>query len=121
MCPRCESALTVETDGNGRLRDVCTNTNCGRKFARDPGTAPPARGVAEKCRVEGCPGTLDAAGACACCTKRNEWMRANTPKKECEICTGDITGQRGRKVCLACKPFAQRLSVQKSIAKKKRG
>lgn len=121
-CPRCQSSLTVETDGNGRLRDVCTNTSCARKFARDPGEGASASRVAQKCGVEGCPGTLDANGGCACCAKRDAWMRANTPKKECQICTGDITGgRRGSKYCHACKPFAQKVNVAKAHNSKKKG
>jgi hypothetical protein len=101
-CPYCNGRLeTITQRGKpvkrcatcGRSPDPSTNGKAdpsptpasSRAFADlAPGSAP------RPCRVEGCPGTLDVGGLCACCAKRAAWELAHAPIRTCEICDGRI-------------------------------
>jgi hypothetical protein len=72
-----------------------------------------------RCKVDGCPGVLDASGRCPCCVKRAAWLEQNIPKRHCEICGGTLTRKRALKFCDACKPVALRVNVH--LAKQPRG
>lgn len=49
---------------------------------------------------------MDDAGHCACCAKRQAWLDAQYPKKDCEICGGSITAKF--RYCRACTVLAKR-------------
>jgi hypothetical protein len=72
--------------------------------------APRFSGVAagSACRTKDCPGTLDEAGRCACCAKREAWSAAHIPARKCDICTGSVGGRGYRKYCKACAPLVAR-------------
>lgn len=123
-CPHCGGP--VDTLGRGRTGDIKRCRSCGREPGAPtqlPKPTPVAESVARKtnparaCPVEGCPGSLDAAGACACCARREAWREENTPKRKCRICQGVISGHGGREFCKACKPIAKQVAVAKAKAK----
>lgn len=120
-CPDCGAAIEKVTFRGGRQVERCSK--CGR----EPHTAPPASNGAERkplvgspgsvCRAEGCPGHIDASGACPCCVKRAAWAAEHTPKRFCEICGGEIQRTRNLKFCKACKVVTARARVAKSVEK----
>lgn len=129
-CAHCHGR--VETVGQGRgNKSIKRCVTCGRSPDPEPsnnGHASPtprafvdlAPGSAPRpCRVEGCPGTLDSAGTCACCVKRAAWELANTPKRECEICGGTVTGRGLKKFCDACNKAKARVGYHKTKPAKK--
>jgi hypothetical protein len=114
---RCYCGLTLrpDTDGNGKLIDICPVH--GRNITR-PVPTPTDESSTDmkeptKCTVEGCPGTRDGSGNCACCAKRAEWAREHLPKKKCEICQGEIESGR-RKLCPPCGVLKNRVSMRKA-------
>lgn len=111
-CPHCGGP--IETVGRGRTgAEIQRCSSCGREpnestqRSNVPATTRMFAGVAadsapRPCRVDGCPGILDNAGACACCAKREVWAAANVPKRYCPICGGLLSGSRLRKRCEPC-------------------
>lgn len=63
------------------------------------------------CAVTGCPGTLDAAGQCACCARREAWAEAHIPKRKCGVCHGLISGHLKIKYCAACRPIVLKSQI----------
>lgn len=126
--PRCGGRVEPVTNGNGGLVDRCTKCNRTPQGARtalgiqrsQQTSTPPAPAPAavpgnpgRACTVKGCPGKLDAAGACASCAKRQAYLDANLPKRFCEVCDGEISGGN-RKFCDACAPIANKVKIAKS-------
>lgn len=105
---RCECGGRIEptTNGNGAVVDQCSR--CGAKPGQGRAVAVTPGRPRTNCSVKGCPGQLDAAGACSCCAKRERWVAEHLPKRKCEICDGEILG-RSRKYCDACKPIAAKV------------
>lgn len=131
ICPdtRCGGRVEPITNGNGSLVDrcvKCSRTPQGVRTAlgieRAKSSTPPASAAAaaaapipgspgRACTVKGCPGRLDAAGVCSCCTKRQAFLESKIPKKHCEICEGSITGGGNRRFCDPCKPIATKVKI----------
>ena len=120
-CP-CGGRFEPRVLQGGRVVDRCTE--CGKRPEDWPAfgqrTDAGALRALSKCAVKGCPGTLDANDRCSCCAKREAWREAHMPKRQCQICDGEIGG-RSLKFCEACKPIAQRAHVAAFVAKSKRG
>lgn len=97
----------------GRDAEPAPSASVARELARD---ARPVLRPGQRCTaVVGCPGILDAGGACPCCAKRAAYVVAHRPRVDCAICTGAFTPSRkGQKCCKACKPIAQKLNVAKA-------
>ena len=123
-CPHCNGP--VEVVGNGRRGPIERCRACGRepgeivKHQATDGRIVPtsAARVSKTCTVEGCPGTPDDAGHCACCARRAAFIEQRAPKRKCTICEGFIAGHGGRQVCDACKAAAKRAKV---VLKPRRG
>lgn len=112
----CGGRIDPTTNGNGGLIDRCSR--CGAKPGE--GRVPAGSPAGQSCRVQGCPGALDAAGRCACCDKRAARLAANLPKRNCGICGGGIGGRASTKYCAVCKPLAQKVQVEKHRATEKK-
>jgi hypothetical protein len=113
-CPHCGGRVEPKSNGNGSVADRCTS--CGRSPDAALAAARAPRfdvATGSKCRVKDCPGTLDGSGQCPCCARREAWAAENIPKRQCQICEGEISGRGARKYCEACKPIAQRASIAK--------
>ena len=117
-CPHCNGP--VELLGKGRGGTTIQRCRaCGREpseIVRQPANGASANGGGKRgpCPVDGCPGTLDDSGRCACCARRAAYLEQNMPKRKCAICDGPITGHGGRKLCKPCKAVASRVNVAKA-------
>jgi hypothetical protein len=118
-CPHCNGKL--ETVVRAGMPTFKRCTSCG--VDDRPGSlATTAPAVSRRpCKVEGCPGELDAGGACICCTKRAAYEEAHRVKRECQICGGVITARAKTRYCEACRPVRARVyaaEYSKASAKK---
>jgi hypothetical protein len=122
--PDCGGRVEPGTDGRGGTVDRCRR--CGLTPADVARAGPLARSRAagaptfltgRKCLVEGCPGTLDQAGVCACCQRRKEWVAENSRMFTCIVCGGvQRANPRARtsRYCAAC--FAGTTAWQRARA-----
>jgi hypothetical protein len=133
-CPHCGGS--VEVLGRGRAGATIQRCRaCGREPSAPIGTpavhAPPigaaptrtfsdvAPGSAPRpCRNDGCPGTLDGTGRCACCARRDAWVAANRPVRNRKLCDGAIAATRkNREYCGACKRARNAIAALTTKAK----
>jgi hypothetical protein len=136
-CPHCNGPVEVVGKGRGNV-EIRRCRSCGR----EPSTGiigEPRNGTSSSapepkkfidvapgsalrpCRVDGCPGILDAAGKCACCEKRAVWVLENTPIRSCRMCEGPIQGRKNREYCEACKRARNSVAAVKTKTAQKAG
>src|SRR5262245_60859823 len=105
-CPHCHGKLEQLTLRGGRTVERCTT--CGRDTGSTPRVVDIAPGPPPRpCRVDGCPGKLEALGTCPCCEKRATWAADHAVKRTCEICGGEFRPRGRQKLCDACAPVKQ--------------
>jgi hypothetical protein len=119
-CSKCKGDIPKKSGRPPKLCESCfmasTSVSDSRKKKRlGRRSIAPASAAGPGCAVAGCPGQLDRAGACSCCAKRAAYLLEHMPRRHCQICGGVIAG-RAIKVCAACRPVRNKVSIATSAS-----
>lgn len=122
-CPTgCGGFIEPTTNGQGQVIDLPCPV-CARRVA------PQRRKVIERCRVDGCPGTVHVLiegtsrrelRPCPYCERRRAWealaLEHGLPAPTCIICSAPIAVREspGRQeiICPVCKPIRERIRTR---------